>query len=158
MQTKEFITDTISTLLRLTGVVVNSITPELDEKTGSTRFAISTPEAQLLIGEEGARLMALNLIMKRIVEKKFGESAPTFMVDINDFQKKHVDEIRAKAHMLAERARYFKSTVEMDPMSSYERMIVHSEFSDAKDILTESMGMGRERRIVLKYKEPEAVL
>ena len=128
------------------------------EKTGSTRFAISTTEAQLLIGEGGTRLMALNLLMKRIVEKKFGESAPIFMLDINDFQKKHIDEVRAKAHMLAERARYFKSTVEMDPMSSYERMIIHSEFADAVDIMTESMGMGRERRIVLKYKEPEVVV
>lgn len=146
--------ETTATLLRLAGVAVNEVTKETDEKTGSLRIAVSTPEAQLLIGEGGTRLMSLNHIMKRIVEKKFGEAMTPFMIDINDHQKKHADEIRAKAHMLAERARYFKSAVEMDPMSSYERMIVHSEFSDANDLITESIGTGRDRRVILKYKEP----
>ena len=145
-ETSAFIIETVSTLLRLTGVVINGVTEDRDAKTGSLRYAISTPESLLLIGEGGARLLALNHLMKRIVEKKFGEHAPQFMLDINDYQKKQVDEIRAKAHMLAERARYFKSTVEMDPMSSYERMIVHAEFTDASDISTESIGYGKERK------------
>lgn len=158
MQSSEFIILTVQTLLRLMGVTVNSVTAITDEKTGSLRFAVSTPESLLLIGEGGARLLALNHLMKRIVEKKFGENASPFMLDINDFQKKQVEEIRAKAHMLAERARYFKSTVEMEPMTSYERMIVHSEFASAKDIATESVGMGRERHLVLKYKDPETII
>jgi spoIIIJ-associated protein len=87
------------------------------------------------------------------VEKKFGGDATSFMVDINGYQKKHIDDIRVKANILAERARYFKSAVEMDPMSSYERMIVHSEFASVPDIATESSGTGRDRRIILKYTE-----
>ena len=157
MKQSDFIIETLSTLLRLAGVAVNGITEETDEKTGSLRIAIATPEAQLLIGEGGTRLMSLNHLAKRIVEKKFGDSTAPFMIDINDHQKKYADDIRAKAHMLAERARYFKSAVEMDPMSSYERMIVHSEFSDAKDLITESTGVGRDRRVILKYKEPVVV-
>jgi predicted RNA-binding protein Jag len=55
--------------------------------------------------------------------------------------------------MLAERARYFKSSIEMDPMSSYERMIVHAEFTETPDIATESAGFGKDRHVVLKYTE-----
>jgi len=158
MQQNEFIIETVTTLLHLTGVVVNSVTAETDEKTGSLRFAVSTPESLLLIGEGGTRLQSLNHLMKRIAEKKFGEQSPQFMIDINDYQKKQIDEIRAKAHMLAERARYFKSSVEMEPSSSYERMVVHSEFADVDDITTESMGVGRDRHLVIKYKDPAVVI
>jgi predicted RNA-binding protein Jag len=41
----------------------------------------------------------------------------------------------------------------MDPMSSYERMIVHAEFSESSDIATESIGAGKERRVVIRFSE-----
>ena len=44
-----------------------------------------------------------------------------------------------------------KSSVEMDPMSSYERMIVHTELKTFPHIKTESAGEGRGRHIVVKY-------
>ena len=54
---------------------------------------------------------------------------------------------------MAERARFFKKDIEMSPMTAYERMIVHSSFSDFPDIETESFGGGRDRFVVIKYKE-----
>ena len=73
------------------------------------------------------------------------------------YQKKRIDDVRAKAHILAERARYFKSSVEMDPMSSYERMIVHAEFTNTNDIVTVSTGQGRERRIIIRFSEDKKI-
>jgi spoIIIJ-associated protein len=153
MEHKETIITALHTILRTLGVVVNEIRTEEDERTGTLRFVIETPDSALLIGEHGARLMALNHIMKRIFERQAKESDLSFMIDVNDYQKKHIEDIRAKAHMLAERARYFKSSVEMDPMSSYERMIVHSEFADTSDITTESAGSGKDRHVVLRFKD-----
>ena len=40
----------------------------------------------------------------------------------------------------------------MHPMNAYERLIVHSAFTDDPDIETESHGEGKFRRVVLKYK------
>lgn len=153
MDHKEHITETTKKILSLMGISLAEVQHETDEKTGSLRIIVVTPESSLLIGEHGARLLALNHLLKRMMEKSFPTDLPPFFVDVNDYQKKRVDDIRAKAHMLAERARYFKSTVEMDPMSSYERMIVHSEFADTKDIQTESFGVGKERRVIIKYTE-----
>ncbi|KKU79387.1 MAG: Jag protein [Parcubacteria group bacterium GW2011_GWA2_47_7] len=157
MNINEFVIETLKTLLTLLGVVFTDVSVSVDEKMSSPRFVVSTPDSSILIGEQGTRLLALNHLVKRIVEKKFPGEPHSFMVDVNDFQKKHIDEIRAKAHMLAERARYFKSSVEMDPMSSYERMIVHAEFTDSPDITTESSGYGKDRHLVLKYREPVAI-
>lgn len=153
MNNEEFITNTLRTLLGHLQITVTDIVPEVDEKTKSTRFVVSTTDSAILIGERGDRLLALNHLIKRIVEKQQTDPDFAFMVDVNDYQKKRIDGIRTKAHMLAERARYFKSTVEMDPMSSYERMIVHSEFTEVPDITTESLGTGKDRRVALKYKD-----
>ncbi len=155
-QEQQYILETLKTLLGHMGIVFTDISVEFDAQTKSSRFSITTPDSGILIGENGDRLLALNHLMKRIAEHKYPEIS-SFMVDVNNYQKKRIDDIRAKAHMLAERARYFKSAVEMDPMSSYERMIVHAEFSESIDIQTESMGQGRDRRIIIRYKESTVI-
>jgi len=153
----EIITTTITELLQKLSLSIEKISIDVDEKTKSKRFVVATPDSALLIGEHGARLMALNHVVKKIIEKKVGEHTENFMVDVNDYQKRHIDELRSKAQVLAERARYFKSSVEMDPMSAYERMIVHAEFTDVPDILTASEGVGRDRRVVLRFTENKVV-
>ncbi len=141
------------------GIAYEDIRIDQDEKTHSTRFMIHTPDSALLIGERGARLQALNHIVKKMIEKKGGNpggdegNEGNFFIDVNDYQKKRIDDLRSKAHVLAERARYFKSSVDMEPMSSYERMIIHSEFAEIPDILTESSGRGKDRHVTLKYTE-----
>lgn len=146
--------DILRTLLEKLGVTYEDIRIDADENTGTTRFMVHTKESALLIGEHGARLQALNHLIKKILERdiKEGETL-NIMVDVNEYQKKRIEELRTKARVLAERARYFKSSVDMDPMSAYERMIVHSEFAASPDIETESSGRGRDRHIVLRYTE-----
>ena len=153
MDQQQHIIETLKTLLSYLEVVLQDVSIESDERTKSLRFVISTPDSSILIGERGERLLALNHLVKRMVERNMKDAPLSFLVDVNDYQKKRIDDIRAKAHMLAERARYFKSSVEMDPMSSYERMIVHAEFSEIGDITTESMGYGKERRVIIRFTE-----
>lgn len=150
---KEHVIEIIEQILTHLHVSVDQIVAEDDEKTESTRYKIVTPDSAILIGERGVRLSSLNHIVKKIMEHRFPDQTMNFSIDVNDYQKKHIDELRQKAHILAERARYFKSTVDMEPMSAYERMIIHSEFADIPDIETISSGVGKDRKISLKYVE-----
>lgn len=77
------------------------------------------------------------------------------LVDINDQTKKRIESIRTTAHMMAERARYFKSSIDVDPMPAFERRIMHEFLSQTKDIKTESVGEGKARHMVVKYVSPE---
>ncbi|GMQ95343.1 MAG: hypothetical protein BMS9Abin13_456 [Patescibacteria group bacterium] len=124
-----------------------------DDEINAVRFLIKTDEPNLLIGHKGTTLSALSHVIKRITDKKFRDNGERtyFILDVNDYQKKMIEELKNKAAMLAERARYFKSSVEMNPMPPYERMIIHSIFTDSEDIKTESQGEGEGRRVVLKY-------
>jgi len=153
MDNKDHILNILTTLLGHLKINVTDIVADVVPETHSLYFAVHTPDSALLIGEHGANLAALSHLMKRIVEKQIPGEHISFTVDVNDYQKKKVDELKAKAHMFAERARHMKCSVEMEPMSSYERMIVHSEFTAVPDIATESAGMGPSRHVVIKYTE-----
>ena len=122
---------------------------------GVTRFLIKTGEPMALIGQGGLTLLAINHIVRKMAEKDEpkSETEANFVVDVNDYQKNKMEELKQKAKMMAERARFFKSSVELEPMSSYERMIVHSFLTSFNDITTESVGLGQDRRVVIKYKE-----
>lgn len=114
---------------------------------------ITAEDQNLLIGYKGETLMALSHILKKIADKEKGEDVEklSFIVDVNGYQKRRIDDIKDKARILSERAKYYKSSVEMDPMSPYERMIVHSMFSEDKNVTTSSTGFGKDRRVVIIF-------
>jgi spoIIIJ-associated protein len=119
-------------------------------------FVIKTTDAPLLIGTRGAHFQALSHLVKKLVGvraeiKKVSE--PRFFIDINDYRSSLSRTLANKASVFAERARSFKSSVEMEPMSAYDRLIVHEFLDGAPNIKTESVGQGKERRVVIRYIE-----
>ena len=122
------------------------------------KFSIRTDEPHFLIGPEGQTLLAINHLVKKIVERQNtnpDRKRINFIIDVNDYQEKKIQELKNRAQIMAERARFFKSNIECPPMNPYERMIIHSFFSDTEDITTESMGTGKERRVMIKYVNQE---
>ena len=171
---KEEIQKLIKELIEKTTVKLNEVSV-VEDGPKNIWISVEVNEPHFFISHDGEGLQALNHIVHRILEGKTpslrqgsehsplagGEESPlpakggagggSIIIDINGFQKKHVENVRAVAHMMSERARYFKSNIEVDPMSAFERRIVHEFLSDATDLKTESMGMGRDRRVVIKY-------
>jgi len=123
-----------------------------------TVFMINTNEARFLIGNNGANLIALNHIVKRIVDnkRKKEEEPIIFTIDVNSYQKQKNEELQNKAKMFAERAKSLHADVEMDPMTPYERMVVHSTLAGDLEVKTESAGFGKDRKVVIKYIDPSA--
>lgn len=125
---------------------------EFLEEDGMMWCMIDTPDSRFMIGRDGETLRSLNHLIRKIIDKKLGEEAlQKLFIDVNGYQKKRFESLKNIAHMMAERARYFKSNIEIDPMPAYERRIVHMFLEDAKDIKTESEGYGPLRRVVIKY-------
>lgn len=127
-----------------------------EEIAGQVVYSIEAGEAgRALIGQYGDTVHAIDLLVKKIVEKKTaaGEGAeePLFLVDVNGYRTQKIKDLQAKALMMAERARSLQYDVELSPMSAYERLIVHTTLQDAPNVKTESAGEGRNRRVVIKY-------
>ncbi len=143
------LTALVSELLALLGIETTSV----EVKTGHrTVVAVSTPDAERLIGPNGDHLRALNSIARRLAESKHGEEAASFLIDVNGHHEAEMEKVRQNARMLAQRARLFKHDVDLEPMSPYERLVVHELFAEDPEIKTESAGEGKFRHIVLKYK------
>ncbi len=122
---------------------------EVKDSDGRVRVCVQSEAPRFLIGGNGQNLQALNHVIKRIAENRNAETP--FSVDVNNYQETALEGVKNKALVIAERVRSYKTSIEMDPMSSYERMVVHSVLSEQPDVTTESSGMGRERRVVVKY-------
>lgn len=122
---------------------------ECSEMDDGPVFTIKTKEAGILIGEDGKHLMALSHVVKKMVENKLKEGFP-FLLDVNDYQTKKIEELRNIARMNAQRVRFFKKELEMEPMTAYDRRIIHSFLGGYPDIKTESVGEGLDRRVVIK--------
>lgn len=161
---KNEIQNLIRNLIEKTGVKLNEISVTEDSPKNMW-VSVQVNEPHFFVSADGDGLHALNHLVHRILEAKNPkdktredkisdgslQSGLGIIIDINGFQKKHVENVRAIAHMMGERARYFKSSIEVDPMSAFERRIVHEFLSNATDLKTESTGFGPARRVVIKY-------
>ena len=129
--------------------------PIIKGKSENFWFSVSVKDPHPFLSRDGEGLSALNHLVKKIVETKSikdgNQSETEILIDINGYQKKKIESIHALAHMMAERARYFKSSIEIDPMSSFDRRVIHEFLADAVDLKTESVGEGLSRRVVIKY-------
>lgn len=158
MNNKE-IQNLIKELIEKTNVSVVDVVVE-ETTPNNTWFHVELKDPAYYVARDGEGLMALNHLVRRIVEARMFPMGTKqedlahhsdILIDINGFQKKRMESVRAIAHMMAERARYFKSSVEVDPMSSFERRIVHEFLATETDLKTESVGFGPARRVVIKY-------
>lgn len=147
--TTDDIKNYIEQLIETMGFSSNSIDFDINDR-GTKVFKLVTEQKEL-IGKDGETLKALNHLLKRFVEKQ-GETFHV-MFDINGHQEKKVDKIKAIAYMMAERSKFFKSSVELEPMNAFERHVVHEYIQTRDELETESIGFGRERRVIIKYKK-----
>lgn len=144
------ISNIINTFLQKLTVDFDNI--EIVEGDINTAFVIHTNDAGILIGNNGESLEALGYLIRRIVQNQnTTENKKMFIVDINNYQTKKTEAFINTVKTSADKVRVFKTDVELEPMSSYERMIVHSTFTNDPEIETTSEGEGRFRRVILKY-------
>lgn len=144
---QEAIKNFIEDLLKKTTIEFDSV--ECEETPEQLVFQIHAQDSATLIGTRGETVRALNHIARRAFESN--DEQIRFLIDINGYRTQKIEELKTTARTLAERARSLKYNVEMTPMSSYERMIVHSALADEPNIATESQGEGRDRRVVISF-------
>lgn len=142
----------IRTMIERMGATVNEVREETDVQ-GGLIYHVDTPQSGVLIGNDGEHLKAINYLAKRIAEKK--GLPTTFHIDIGGYEEARRKKIAIVANIYAERARYFKASVPMEPMNPYDRLIVHATLQGVPDVTTSSEGVGQNRHVVVFYKAPE---
>ncbi len=150
---KEEIKKIIEDFLSKTTFHIDRIDTQINDDDGSLWFVVRSNDSNLFIGKNGETLEAFNHILRKIIENKIKDTPLPYSIilDVNEYQKKKTENIKQVAHMMAERARFYKASVAIDPMNAFERRIIHTFLEKHKDLKTESEGFGPTRHVVIKY-------
>jgi spoIIIJ-associated protein len=100
----------------------------------------------VLIGKRGDTLSSLQYLLNTIVGKG-KQGSPIFSVDIEGYRLRHHDRLRELAEEVANDVSETGDIIELKPMSAGDRRIIHLSLQDRSDIVTQSIGRGRDRRI-----------
>jgi spoIIIJ-associated protein len=123
----------LDTILGYLGFVVQI--DETQGEAGNQILQIYMEESHTLIGHEGETLEALQFLLNRLIQSKDRE-APKVTVDCEHYRSMRDDRVVQRVKALAERVRISGRSLQLEPMNSYERRIVHNAFKDDPDVAT----------------------
>ena len=128
-------------------------------------FNIGFPSAEITLDED--RRKVIILIENRFIEDNITTILPAFdhvintilkkkgliphVIDINYYRKERERIIIDLAKAAAKKAMITKQEVELPPMNGYERRIIHMEITTHPELTTESVGIGKDRHVMIKF-------
>ena len=129
---------------------------------GTRRITIVGEDASTLIGHHGDTLDALQYLANLASARKNvnGERDKSRVtLDIEGYRAKREGTLRALARRMAAKALRNKRSVMLEPMTPYERRIIHSEIQKIEGVSTNSVGSESNRKIVifLTDKKPKGI-
>ena len=124
---------------------------EIKRNENQINLIIKGDEMKHLIGYKGRTIEAFQSLLNSMLQREDEEYAKVF-VEINDYKKKKEEKLRKLANKMAANCVKFRRPIRLEPMSAYERLIIHRELADRTDVETESIGEEPRRRVVIKRK------
>ena len=113
----------------------------------------------ILIGRHGDVLDAIqylaNIAAGRVPKNPEKHDYVRVMVDIENYRAKREETLKALARRMADKALTYHKNLTLEPMSSYERRIIHSEIQGIPGVHTYSIGSDRDRRVVVAIGDEE---
>lgn len=117
---------------------------------GSVRVALQTSEdGRLLIGKNGQNLKALEHVV-RMVSMRNNPDQRSVVVDVNNYRAEQTQQLIESVRAAAERVQQTRRSEALEPMSSYQRRVVHTELASYSGLSSESVGQDPHRRVVIK--------
>jgi len=143
----------LDTLLGYLGFVVQI--EESQNDAGNRVLQIYTEESGRLIGRDGETLEAITFLLNRLLQAK-DKDAPKVVVDCEHYRSMRDDRIVQRIRELAERVRITGRSLQLEPMNSYERRIVHNAFKEDPEVATWSPSdSARIKQITLLKRQPK---
>ncbi|MGB0387290.1 MAG: RNA-binding cell elongation regulator Jag/EloR [Ardenticatenaceae bacterium] len=143
---REVLLDILERMSIIGDVFASWSEPEDEKDDASLSLNIIGDDLGLLIGRGGETLRNLQYLVRLIIVRKIGKWT-NVIVDVEGYKQRRENMVRQLARRVANRVTTTSRPVQMDPMNSYERRIVHLELSKIKGIKTKSTGQGEERRV-----------
>ena len=133
-------------ILGTLGFVANVEEHMLD---GDLTLDVKTDDSGRLIGRQGQTLADLQYLTNRILFQQ-DMSSPKVTVDVGGYRLQAREALVKKAKEAAEKVRRWGDAVELEPMGSFDRRIVHQTLKDDPDVETQSVEVdGTEKKALI---------
>jgi spoIIIJ-associated protein len=110
---------------------------------------VKTEDAGRLIGRQGQTLADLQYITNRLLFQQ-DTTVPKVMVDVGGYRAQAREALVKKAQNAAEKVRRWGDTVELEPMTAFDRRVVHQALKDDPDVETHSVEVeGSEKKAII---------
>ena len=148
----------LETLLARVGVVASVVSqtkPPIEGGEGASNVItldVTGEDLGILIGRRGQTLSSLQYIVRLIVAHQEKARVP-IVIDVEGYKQRRYGALQALAWRMAEQVKVRGRSFALEPMSAYERRIIHLTLADDPDVITESIGDGEARKVVIMLKE-----
>lgn len=149
MDEQKLIREETSNLLKLLQVEADVEIQTDDE--GVIYVTLNSESAGLLIGYYGQTLSSLQLILNLIVYKKLGKWVK-IILNVGDWRQRREEYLKKLALSIAGRVEAEGQPVVCPYLTAAERRVVHLVLQDHPQVVSESSGEGRDRRLIVKPK------
>lgn len=125
---------------------------EIKKENGNTiSVEIKGEASKFLIGYRGETLNSLQTILIAVAGKNIKEKVHV-NVDVLGYREKRKKVLEDLAERIAGNVLKHRKSVTLEPMTAYERKIIHTKLQDNEKLKTESIGEGEHRRVVVSLR------
>ena len=104
-----------------------------------------------LIGYRGATINALQVLATAIANKH-STSKTVVIVDVGDYREKRKKILEDLAEKISQRVIKTRKSITLDPMTAYERKVIHTKLQNSDRVKTFSKGEEPYRKVVITLK------
>jgi spoIIIJ-associated protein len=103
----------------------------------------------VLIGRRGQTLDALQEVARTAAQRRL-RARVRLLVDVEGYRARRRESLADYARAMAERAKERGTEIELEPMNSYERKIVHDAVADVEGASSFSEGEEPNRKVIVR--------
>ena len=133
----------------LVGVMGLSADVSMSATDTNASVDVTGEDLGILIGRRGQTLDALQEITRTAVQRRL-RSRVRLLVDVEGYRARRRDSLAEYARSMAERAKERGTEIELEPMNSYERKVVHDAVGDVDGATSFSEGEEPHRKVVIR--------
>ncbi|ALW89855.1 protein jag [Deinococcus actinosclerus] len=134
--------------------LVTRIDPDLSvtvrEAEDALEAEITGEHAARLAGRDGRTLGAIEVLAYTVLAKQEGRGHLRVRVDVGGFRRRQADTLTKLAERLAVQVAKSGEPHELQPMPPAERRVIHIALKEHPDVMSESVGEGAARRLIIK--------
>lgn len=130
---------------------LENITFEILNEKDKVRVNVSGGNLNVLIGYRGETLNALQTLISRIGNKGVEEKY-RIIFDIEGYRNKRIKALQELAVKVSKTALKNKKSITLEPMSAFERKIIHDKLQENPKVTTHSIGREPNRKVVIELK------